>query len=224
MIRVLGLIAALAAGPVVGSQSTTPKAPPGCRTFSAHETRAITTSPGAASTVVQKCEYTKATNTFTCRGDHRSSVATYNYEMTFTFAKVEDFVGDSDRIVLFGHPQRMTMRHTGDVNVVSQATYTYNPTGWLSRLSIDTAGRKSDEIFTTWDSFGRPTAATAGRDVMAYAYDDTKRTGTLTNKTTGSVTVKLFDINGIEVGQESSGPAGKVTHRWTIHSTATTCQ
>ena len=59
---------------------------------------------------------------------------------------------------------------------------------------------------------------------MAYSYDDTTRTGTLTNKTAGSVTVKLFDINGIEVGQESSGPAGKVTHRWTIHSTATTCQ
>ena len=38
------------------------------------------------------------------------------------------------------------------------------------------------------------------------------------------MTVKLFDINGIEVGQEISEPAGKVTHQWTIHSTATTCK
>jgi len=224
MIRVIGWIAALAVGPAVGAQSTPQKAPPGCRTFSAHETRATMPSPGAASTIVQKCEYDKAANTFTCRGDHRSAVAKYSYEMTFTFAKVEDFVGDPDRIVLFGHPQRMTMRHTGDVNAVSRATYTYDSSGWLSRLSIDTAGHKSDEIFTAWDSFGRPTAATAGRDVMAYSYDDTKRTGTMTNKTVGSETVKLFDINGIEVGQEISGPAGKVAHSWTIHSTATTCK
>jgi hypothetical protein len=223
MIRAIGLIAVLVAGPITGSQSTLPQAPPGCRTFSAHETRAITTPPGAATTIVQKCEYSKSTNEFTCRGDSRSAVMTYNYEVTFTFAKVDDFVGAPDRIVLFGRPQRMTMRHTGGINVLSQATYRYDAAGRLTRLDIDTAGRKSDEIFTAWDSFGRPTAATAGRDVMTYSYDDTKRTGTLTNKTTGSVTVKLFDINGIEVGQEISGQAGNVMHRWTVHSTATTC-
>jgi len=224
MIRILGLTALLIGGPFAASQSTPPRAPPGCRAFSAHETRAITTPPEAATTIVQKCEYNKSTNEFTCRGDSRSAVITYNYEMTFTFARVEDFVGDPDRIVLFGRPQRMTMRHTGGVNVLSQATYTYDSAGRLTRLDLDTAGLKSDEVFTAWDSFGRPTAATAGRDIMAYAYDDTKRTGTLTNKATGSVVVKLFDINGIEVGQEISEPARRVTHRWTIHSTATTCK
>jgi YD repeat-containing protein len=225
MVRVIGLIAVLAGGPIAGSQSTPPKAPPGCRTYSTHETRAIATPLGPAATVVQKCAYNRATNQFTCRGDHRSAASTYAYEMTFTFATVDDFLGNPDRVILFGHPQRMTMRHTGaGVNLLSHATYTYDAAGRLTRLATDTAGRKHDEIFTAWDSVGRPTAATAGAQIMAYSYDDAKRIGRITNKGAGTVVVKRFDVNGIEIGDEQSGPAGTVTNTWTIHSTATICR
>ena len=224
----------LAAATCGGSSPTSPapsqagNTAPACRTYSTSEERTVTSTVGLRGTVTNACSpYNKSSNEQPCTltyADNRG--VAYVSTTLVKFASVNDFIGDAPRVFIFStasvHPTSIVSTTAG---VTSNATYTYDSQGRLTRFSTQLSTGASEVLtFSSWDSFGRPTAATGSTTSFVYTYDDSARTATITNAQGGTIT-QSFDANGILVRQVSVVPGGGTeTQVWTIQSTDTVCR
>ena len=196
-----------------------------CRTYSTSESRVIRSSGGTASFKV-KCEYNRSTDEHVCSGDYADSRTAYSSVITYKFDSVNDFIGDAPRILHFGRAPTVTIRTlTPGLASMMTSTQSFDGQGRLTRITSRMAGKVvAVQTFTAWDQFGRPTAATDSTQAYTYAYDDAERVVTVTNVTAGAVIKQIFDVNGIHIGQVTTGAGETQEQTFTIHSTATMCK
>jgi hypothetical protein len=201
---------------------------PACRTYSTADSRTITSTSGVNGTLTSACvPYNKSSNELSCVLNYADNRGTANTTSTrTTFASVAEFVGDAPRVFIYStstvHPLSLVSTMAGTTTNVA---YTYDSQGRLTRFSALLSGGGSEVLtFSTWDTFGRPTAAVGSSTAFVYTYDDSARTATIANGQGGTI-AQNFDSNGILVRQVSVVPGGATeTQTWTIQSTDTVCR
>jgi len=212
--------AALISAILIAGAAPRAQVAPTCRTYPTAQTRAF--SVGGAS---ETCEYDTRTNVHTCTMDLRIQ-APRRIVSVRQYKSAADFV-DEIRVI-------------PPLSRAASGTTTYQPSGPGAQnatiaFTYDSQRRQTDMLFqfadgrtvkttySAWDASGRPTAHTTSGQAFRYAYDDAKRTMTITGP--GGVQVHWFDQNGNLIKQDDS-PAGAPasTTTVTITKTATVCR
>jgi YD repeat-containing protein len=205
---------------LAGTAAPLAQVAPKCRTYPTEQTRAFST--GGAS---EKCDYDTGTNVHTCTMDLRIQAARRIVSVR-QYKSAADFV---DEIRVIPPISRAvsgstTYQPSGPGAQNATIAFNYDPQRRQTDMLFQFAdGRTVKTTYSAWDASGRPTAHTTSGQAFRYAYDDAKRTMTITGP--GGVQVHWFDPNGSLVKQDDA-PAGAPasTTTVTINKTATVCR
>jgi YD repeat-containing protein len=217
---------------------------PACRVYvTSSKTTGTTVAPAYSQTWTRDStgRYDLGANELTGKETYADSLGTaYSMTSTLKFASAADFVGDAPRITMYAtlayRPISSVNSTTGSAAQTVNTTYVYDAQGRLSRMDIkgttNSVGSSIAQVFSAWDQFGRPTAATAepGPVDHVYTYDDAARTLTITSRTGVSTvtTTMSFDADGNHTGGTTSvtsaGVTSKITTKTIILSTDKVCR
>jgi YD repeat-containing protein len=106
---------------------------------------------------------------------------------------VPGFSSTTSGIPLIGG-RGLTTTNSAATAGASATTVAYDYDGRrLIRLSTRNPRGTSEQLFSAWDTFGRPTASLHAGQAFTYSYDDAARTARITNVTGGQVITMMFD-------------------------------
>jgi hypothetical protein len=210
-----------------------------CRTLAVSQTIRAT-GPGASTEISTTCSYDRKTNKATCTSKSRDSRGESTTVAVTSFRSLDDAIAETEVIP----PLRRSLRTetTSRDRIGSRASSlvnSYDAKGRLIRevgtadptLKAPASTTKYTTTYTSWDSKGRPTAATTahpgGQTTTAIAYNDGARMQTTTSVTLGQRTVcqMTFDADGNAIATSCDvGRNAQTRSRTTITKTETICR
>lgn len=200
-----------------------------CIQLPAQSTNATTGSRGTGS-VAYSCAFDRSAVTLTCTGGRGGiSVTTIT-----TWKSVDDVVDTISAIPPRVLSASLKLNGPG----ATSTAYTYDGQKRLTREVATTPAAgitvTMTRDYSNWDTAGRPrkahlTVTPGNRPASdeAIAYDDAKRTKTITTTQNGAVVstdVITFDTNGNQVSATGTEGKNSYTSKWTISSTTQVCR
>jgi len=223
--RAARMVAACAAGVValVAVDAQAP-APPSCRTYSAQDVRTL--SGAGTGTIEQSCRFDTISFERICTIRSRTHAGPFTLTLTDTYASTADFIDEIRVVPPIARIQRQTRRFDTMPAGNADVTYTYDSDRGQTRLATAVNNNLVVLTYRTWDAAGRPTSAVSTGAPVAmsfkYAYDDARRTMTMT--TPRSAEVDTYDADGNMIHEIETTGGAKTTFDIRITKTEKVCR